>query len=156
VIAAVRRNVPALVLTREPEDAVVSNLFRHPELGVDGLLRGYLRFYEPLLPYRIGFVAATFEEVVEGDFDSVIRRVNNRFGTDFAECPASEEDVARYRWTDNEGPTQRSHDEELLETVPGPSELRDSMKEELRAHYRATATPRLHDRAENLYEHLAR
>src|SRR5439155_8125700 len=42
VIAAVRRGIPALVLVREPTDTVVSNLFRHPERGVNGLLRGYL------------------------------------------------------------------------------------------------------------------
>jgi hypothetical protein len=158
VIAAIRLNVPALVLIREPIDAVVSNLFRHPERGVDGLLRGYLRFYEPLLPHRTGFVVATFEEVIEGGFGSVIRHVNTRFGTSFAEFEATRENVERcLRWIDDEWRTHRSQDEDVLErTIPRPSELRETMKEDLRGHFRAAAPSRLRNRAENVYEQLAR
>jgi hypothetical protein len=158
VIAAVRRNIPALVLIREPMGAVVSNLFRHPERGVNGLLRGYLRFHEPLLPYRTGFVVAAFEEVIEGGFGSVIRRVNTRFGTDFAEFETTEENIERcLRWIDDEWRTHRSQDEDVLErTIPRPSELREGLKEDLREHYRATASLRLRRRAENVYDQLAR
>lgn len=157
VIAAVRRDIPALVLIREPMEAIVSNLFRHPDRGVDGLLRGYLRFYEPLMPYRGGFVVATFEEVVGGGFGEVIRRVNARFGTDFAEFEATEENVQRcLDWIDEEWRRQRSQDGERLErTVPRPSILRDSMKEDLQWHYMATGSLRLRDRAEKVYEQLA-
>jgi hypothetical protein len=158
VIAAVRLNVPALVLIREPIDAVVSNLFRHPERGVDGLLRGYLWFYEPLLPYRSGFIVATFEEVVGGEFGSVIRRLNTRFGTDFVEFEATQENVQRcLRSIDREWRLHRSQDEELLErTIPRPSELRESMKDALRKRVRESATARLRQRAENVYDQLAR
>jgi hypothetical protein len=157
VIAAVRLNVPALVLIREPIDAVVSNLFRHPERGVDGLLRGYLRFYEPLLPHRTGFVVATFEEVVDGGFGSVTRRVNTRFGTDFAEFEGTEENIQRcLRSIDREWREHRAQDEELLErTVPRPSELRESMKEDLRERVRESGSPRLHRRAEDVYDQLS-
>jgi len=158
VIAAVRLNVPALVLIRAPIDAAVSNLFRHPERGVDGLLRGYLRFYEPLLPYRTGFVVATFEEVIDGGFGLVTRRVNTRFGTDFAEFEATEENVQRcLRSIDNQWRAHRSQDEELFErTIPRPSELRESLKESLREHIRKSAPSRLRQRAERVYDQLAR
>jgi hypothetical protein len=157
VIAAVRLGVPSLVLIREPMDAIVSNLFRHPERGPDGLLHGYLRFHEPLLPYRNGFVVGTFREVVGGGFGSVIRRVNARFGTSFAEFESTEENVERcLRWIDDKWRKTRFQGEERLErTVPRPSQLRESMKEELRRWYRS-AEPRLRDRAENLHEELAR
>jgi hypothetical protein len=156
VIAAVRLNIPSLVLIREPIDAVVSNLFRHPERGVDGLLRGYLSFYEPLRPYRAGFVVATFEEVVGGEFAAVTRRINTRFGTDFAEFEATEENVLHcLRSIDREWRAHRSQDEELLErTIPRPSELREGMKETLRERVQESASPRLHQRAESVYDHL--
>jgi hypothetical protein len=157
VIAAIRLNVPALVLIREPIDAVVSNLFRHPERGVNGLLRGYLRFYEPLLPHRTGFVAATFEEVVDGGFGSVTRRVNTRFGTDFAEFESTQENIeSSLRSIDLEWRASRAQDEERLErTVPRPSELRESMKEDLRERVRESGSPRLHRRAEDVYDQLS-
>ena len=156
VIAAVRRGVPAVVLTREPEDVVVSNLFRHPERGVNGLLRGYLRFYEPLVSYRDGFVVATFEDVVEGRLGSVIRRVNERFGTSFQEFDSTPENVDsclneidqewRRRWGSSEDRIER--------TVPRPSEMREELKDAFRDEYRRVGSIRLRDRAESVYERL--
>ena len=157
VIAAVRLRVPSLVLIREPMDTIVSNLFRHPERGPDGLLHGYRRFYEPLLPYRSGFVVGTFREVVDGRLGEVIRRVNARFGTSFAEFDSTQENVERcLRWIDDKWRSDRFQGEERLErTVPRPSQLRENMKEELRQRYRS-AESRLRDRAEYLYEELTR
>jgi hypothetical protein len=155
-IAAVRRGVPAIVLIREPGDVVVSNLFRHPERGVNGLLRGFLRFYEPLLPYRDGLVVATFEEVVEGHLGSVIRRVNDRFGTSFVEFEATPENVERcLRQIDQEWRRRWGRSEERLERiVPRPSGLRDEVKEEFRRQYFAEGSARLRERARELYEEL--
>jgi len=157
VIAAVRRQVPALVLIREPRDVVVSNLIRHPERGVNGLLGGYLRFYEPLVPWRRGVVVATFSEVVDGGFGSVIRRVNERFGTGFAEFEATEANVERcLREIDEEWRRRRGRNQERLERIiPRPSTLRDEMKQDLRRRYQVTASKRLKDRARDLYEELA-
>jgi hypothetical protein len=157
VIAAVRRQVPALVLIREPMDVVVSNLIRHPERGVNGVLGGYLRFYEPLVPRRGGVVVATFSEVVDGGFGSVIRRVNERFGTTFAEFEATEANVQRcLREIDEEWRRRRGRNRERLERIiPRPSKLREEMKRDLRRQYQVTASKRLRDRARDLYEELA-
>jgi hypothetical protein len=156
VIAAVRRRIPALVLIREPIDVIVSNLVRHPERGVNGLLRGYLRFYEPLLPYRDRLVIATFHDVVDGGLGSVIRRVNLRFGTHFGEFEATESNVQRcLRDIDQEWRRRRGRNSERLERiVPRPSKVRDDMKEELRRRYLASVSTRLRDRAQDLYEEL--
>jgi N-acetylglucosaminyldiphosphoundecaprenol N-acetyl-beta-D-mannosaminyltransferase len=156
VIEAVRRRVPALVLIREPEDVVVSNMIRHPERTVPDLLRGYLRFYEPLLPHRDGFVVATFGEVVGRHMDEVIRRINERFGTSFVEFEATEENVATCLREIDEHWRQRFGDGGRLERiVPRPSELREGMKDELHARYAATAPPTLRARAERIFEALA-
>jgi hypothetical protein len=94
VVAAVRRGVPALVLIREPEDAVLEFARIKPALTIAQALRGYVRFYQPLLPYRDRFVVGTFGDVTF-DLGSVIGRINARFGTSFAEFEHTEENVAR-------------------------------------------------------------
>ena len=156
VIAAVRRHVPALVLIREPVDAVVSNLVRHPKRGVNGLLRGFIRFYQPLIPYRSGFVVARFDDVVGGRFGAVIRRVNERFGTSFTEFEATEANVQRcLQEIDQEWRRRRGQDEGRLERiVPRPSALRADMKEGLRAQCEASGSPKLRGRAQDLHEEL--
>jgi exopolysaccharide biosynthesis WecB/TagA/CpsF family protein len=155
VIAAIRAGVPALVLIREPEDVVVSNLIRHPERTVSDVLHGYLRFYEPLRRFREGFVIGTFKEAV-GDFGSVIGRINARFGTGFAEFEATEANVQRcLREIDDEWRARRGGSEERLERiVPRPSRLREEMKEALHARFRHEASPRLRARADALFREL--
>jgi hypothetical protein len=84
VIAAVRSAVPTLVLIREPEGAILSQLAREPDVALPDALAAYGRFYARLMPYRDRFVIADFEEVTH-DFGSVTRRLNARFGTSFRE-----------------------------------------------------------------------
>jgi len=154
-IAAIRAGLPALVLIREPEDVVVSNLIRHPERTVSDVLRGYLRFYQPLRRFRDGLVIGTFKEVV-GDFGSVVRRINGRFGTEFVEFEATEANVQRcLREIDEHWRARRGGSEERLERiVPRPSRVREDMKEELRARYRSQAPQRLRTRADALFREL--
>lgn len=156
VIEAVRRAVPTLVLIREPEDVLVSNMIRHPKRTVGDLLRGYLRFYEPLQPHRDGFVVGTFDEVTGGRMDALIRRINRRFGTSFAEFEATDDNVARcLREIDEHWRERRGDGERLERIVPRPSELRESMKVDLHRRYRQTAPPTLRARAERVFAILA-
>jgi hypothetical protein len=156
VIEAVRRGVPTLVLIREPEDAVVSSIIRHPRRTPADLLRGYLRFHEPLLPHRDGLVVGTFDEVIGGHMDLVIRRINRRFGTAFVEFEATEENVATcLREIDEHWRARRGDGERLERIVPRPSSVRDEMKAELHGRYRQTAPPTLRARAERVFATLA-
>lgn len=82
VIAGVERGLPVVVVIRKPEDAVVSEVIRHPGLSLGQALRHYTSFHRHLQSYRPGMVVALFEEVTT-DFGEVIRRVNDRFGTSF-------------------------------------------------------------------------
>jgi hypothetical protein len=94
LIAAARHSVPALAVIREPQGAILSQLIREPDVALRDAIVAYARFYERLLPYRDNFVVADFEEVTK-DFGAVTRRVNERFGTAFAEFEPSEPNVRR-------------------------------------------------------------
>ncbi len=95
-IAGVRHGLPTLVLVREPADAVVDWVLAKPALTLGQGLRGWVRFYRPLLSHRGWFVVATSAEVLS-DFALVMRRLNGRFGTSFAEFDGTQEAVERAR-----------------------------------------------------------
>jgi hypothetical protein len=154
ILDAVRRRTPAIVLVREPEEAVLSFVLRLPELSLRQALRSYVRFYRPLARRRGGFVVGAFDRVVT-DLGSVIREVNQRFGTDFVLFEATEPNLAEVmdeldvwdRNTFGQGP--------LLERGRArPSAARAGLKDTLRPRYRAPRLSRLRRRAESLYESL--
>jgi hypothetical protein len=92
LIEAARRGIPALAVIREPQGAVLSQLIREPGVAMRDALLSYARFYESLRRYRNAFVVADFEEVTK-DFGGVTRRVNERFGTAFAEFEPADANV---------------------------------------------------------------
>lgn len=155
VIAAVGMRTPTLVLIRPPEQSVLSYVVRWPELTIGQALRGYARFYRPLLPYRDGFVVGRFEEVTS-DLGRVIRRVNDRFGTSFVPFEPTEANLAAVhqemdRWDAN---TYRRGGQ--MELGRGrPTEEKESRKAELLERYRATSVSRLRERAQRLYTTFA-
>lgn len=94
VVEAVRLGVPTIVLLREPEDALASLLVRQPSISAARAAAAYVRFYRGVQSARDGFVVGEFATVTS-DFGSVIRRLNARFGTDFAEFEHSATNVKR-------------------------------------------------------------
>lgn len=89
LIQAARRGIPALVVIREPEGAILSQLVQEPHVALRDALGAYARFYSCLLPYRRHLVAGEFTQVTK-DFASVIPRLNERFGTSFADFVPTE------------------------------------------------------------------
>ena len=94
LVAAARAGVPALAVIREPEEAILSQLVREPDVALRDALIAYTRFYRRLLRCRDGMVAADFDEVTT-DFGAVTRRVNDRFGTTFAEFEPTRQNTSR-------------------------------------------------------------
>jgi hypothetical protein len=84
LVEAARRNVPALLLIREPRAAILSQLVREPGIAIRDALVAYARFHDRVMPYLDRMVVADFD-VVTHDFGSVIRRLNSRFGLSLAE-----------------------------------------------------------------------
>jgi hypothetical protein len=94
LVAAARAGVPALAVIREPREAILSQLVREPDVDMRDALVAFTRFYRRLLPCRDRMVVAGFEEVTK-DFGAVTRRVNDRFGTAFAEFEPTEQNTSR-------------------------------------------------------------
>jgi hypothetical protein len=92
LIDAVERGVPTLITVRAPQATIISAMIRQPRVTAGQWLKTYAAFYERLMISRDGFVIATFEEVTS-DFGAVIRRVNQRFSTDFREFDHTEANV---------------------------------------------------------------
>jgi hypothetical protein len=156
VLAAIRMGVPSLVLIREPEEAVLEFAIVRPNLGLRLALRGWVRFYEALLPHRPRFVVGSFPAVTS-DYGAVISRMNDLFGSAFKEFDHSEENVRElFRhmddyWHDRLGP------ESSIEPYVGrPSDERDRVKDELRGPYRAQIPAGMRAGAVALYRAFAR
>jgi hypothetical protein len=92
LIAAAKMRIPILALIREPEGAILSQLIREPGKSLRGALVAYARFWSCLMPYRSRMVVGEFEEVT-GHFGSVIRQLNDWFGTSFDEFEHNEANV---------------------------------------------------------------
>jgi hypothetical protein len=157
VIAAIRLGVPALVLIREPEGAVVSSRIRHPARTNADLLRGFCAFYEPLVPHRGDLVVGTFDEVVGGELGTITRRLNTRFGTTYAGFEPTEENLARcMHEIDDDWRARLGAGERLERVVPRPSPVREGLKSEMRERYATEAPQELRQRAEELYSWFTR
>jgi hypothetical protein len=152
LIGAVRRRLPAIAIVRDPEDTTLSFVIRNPHLSIRQALRGYLRFYEPLVPVLDRLVVASFEQVVS-DVGSITHRVNERFGTEFGEFEPTEANVEEVFSQIEEDYRRRLPDGEALEReVARPSRWRDAEKERLRASYAAASAAGLRTRAERVFE----
>jgi hypothetical protein len=151
IIAAVRRRIPALVLIRRPEEAVLSLVVQQPHLSIRQALRAYVRFYAPLVAHRNDFVLASFEEVV-GDFGAVIARVNNRFGTSFPTFEDTEENRRlALRRIEEENRGRWGHGRQAQLKGAFPSDERTRVKDVLREAYRRPRLRSLRTWAERLY-----
>lgn len=129
VLWAVRYRVPALVLLREPESAVLSLLVMRPHLDPRQLLLDYTSFYQSLEAYRGDIVLAKFETVID-NFDSVVAAVNARFGTAFNPL-GTPDDVERVIEIINEDNRKRYGGEISPRIVPRPHPDREAIKREL-------------------------
>ena len=93
IAAAVRWRIPTMVLIREPDGAILSDMIRFPCVTPEQAIRNWSRFYEAVRDVRDRVVVADFEEVT-GDFASD-PAANERFGTGFTPFDHTDENVQR-------------------------------------------------------------
>lgn len=92
VMHAIRLGIPSLVLIRPAAAAVAREALIRPDISLELLLRGWIRFYRALIPFREGFVVGRFQDVTH-DLGSVMRAMNERLGTDLVPFEHTEENV---------------------------------------------------------------
>lgn len=156
IIGAAKMGIPALLLIRDPEEAILSRtlLFGYPYDTVTPAMKEYLRFHEATLPYREHYLLATFDAVTS-DFGAVIRALNRRFGTEFEEFEHTEENVKRcFDLMEQRNRQIRGSLNEV--TVSRPSEERRALKESLRSRFRADSVADLRERVYGVYHTLMR
>jgi hypothetical protein len=150
VLWAVQHDIPAIVLIREPVDAVVSLVIGlYGEECIAMAFRNYLRVYRPLLPVRDRVVICRFQELVS-DFEPVVNRVNAKWGTSFVPFEHSAANVRRcFEQIEQADLEDRSAVSLLETTVARPSTVRVPLAAELRP---KVARHPLREKAEELYK----
>lgn len=152
---AARLDVPAVVLIREPSEAILSVMVRDPHASVRWALRSYIRFYSAVVPFLEKTVVAPFATVTS-DLASIIRMVNERYGTAFKEFVPTEEALTSVRqtveWMGRRDSESTGWDYRL--GVALPSEQRQRAKEDRRSEYLDERNKPLRLTAESLYERV--
>ena len=91
IIMAFRKKIPAILLIRNPVDVIISMQALDLELSYlrppknrksTSLIKDYLDFYQRLLPYSDSYIISLFE-VTTKNFGLIIKKVNDKFNTDF-------------------------------------------------------------------------
>jgi hypothetical protein len=151
ILRAARLGVPAVVLIRRPADAVASYLIRRPSLTPNDALVEYLDFYRTCWRARDHFVVGLFDDVI-ADFGSVVRAVNQRFGTSFRPYePTAANQASAFALVEEMNRLERRG--EVVESHVGrPSAQRRERTQEIVARVQEPGSARLLARAEGWYE----
>src|SRR5206468_7092356 len=121
----------------------------------DLALRGYVRFYAPLLRYRDDFVVSSFEEMTT-DFGLVVRQVNERFGSTFDRFRHTPENVERcFARISGDYRERAGTGTEFERIVARPSDERERIKQALRERFRDPRLTRGRRRAQSVYAAIA-
>jgi hypothetical protein len=150
LLRAARLGVPAVVLIRRPADAVASYLIRRPSLRPTDALGEYVDFYRTCWRVRDDLVVALFDDVV-ADFGSVIKAVNQRFGTSFRPYDPTPANQARAFALVEEMNRLESGGQVVETHVGRPSEERGHRKQEILALLEQPAAARALGRADEWY-----
>jgi hypothetical protein len=155
VVVAARRRLPVLVLVRSPVDAAARVAVVRPAVSLRLLLRGWVRFYAPLLRWRRSFVVGRFDEVTS-DLGSVIVRMNERFGTRFVPFEHTSDNLAAtFRALEDDWASRIAPDDPAFEFhVNRPSAARAALTEELAERLRGPRYASLRARAEDLFDRI--
>lgn len=125
VALAVKRNIPALVLIRDPRSAITSLIVRHPYITPELAIKSYLDFYSLVAKQLDQIILVEFQSITT-DFCVVIRSLNEKFATNF---------------------NSEKHDEEFTQRV---FSCIDDANASAYGSIRVTHIPRPHESKENL------
>jgi hypothetical protein len=152
VIAAVKHCVPTIVLIREPADAVISMVIRHPQISLTQALLEYITFYEPLYALRHAYVLATFEQVTHR-FGDIIQQVNHLYETRFNLFEHTPDNVEKvFAIVEKMDKENTGQTEVAEEKVARPSQERKQKKDVLLENLNHPEVKPILQKAENVYQ----
>lgn len=149
IVRGVRLGVPTIVLLREPQDAVLSLMVRYPSLSVISCVKTYIDFYSSIFSLRDQFVIGEFSRVTS-NFGYIIKKVNQKFGTNFIEPEDGEAnrqavfaDIKKHHLSLNGALNHLA--------IAIPLDARNTAKEELSARFNDSRVNVLMEEARNWY-----
>jgi hypothetical protein len=154
VVEAARRGIPALVIVRHPDDATLSHMARRGIPAVTAL-RSWIRYHERVAPWKERLLLVPFEDVTR-DFGTVIRRLNERFGTEYGVFEHSKENEARVFEIIDSRNRERfdAAQPERARSLARPTREREALKTSFRDELEAPRLRALRTRAAELYRSL--
>lgn len=160
VIAAIYSKIPALVLLRQPEEACISLVIRNYGYQsysisiLSKLLKKYIQYYKPLLPFKESFVVAKFETVTT-NFSLPIIKINQFNQTNFGIFNHTEENVKKcYDEIEQYTKLYLASKNKFEAVVSTPSHSRDHDKKILKQLINSTEIQQLRYSANQIYEAL--
>lgn len=93
VVYAVKRNIPCLVIVRQPLDCIASLMVMRKGGDAGEYLRDYIDFSRVVLKLRQYLVVVDFDSVVSSGMGAAVNQLSHKYGTAFREPSNSAEEV---------------------------------------------------------------
>jgi hypothetical protein len=150
VVKATRKSLPTLLIVKKPDEVALSHMVRHPRVGPATILRAWIRFHRTVASVSQDVLVISLDEL-DSDYGGVVRRLNERFGTEYVPPPSTEAFDRRV----HEEMWQRHLDQGRPDLHFGrPTPERQRAKEALRQRLEAPGLTDLRRSANRLYAEL--
>jgi hypothetical protein len=153
LMLATKWGVPALLLIRDPLDAVASEAMYFNMETPAPFLRSYINFHAPLVPYVERLVVSDFPQTV-GNFSAVLAEVNRKFNRQFRLPTGSPEEQSEV-----ERLIRAEHSDNMngvATTLPLPTAAKNAIKERIAARMKKARYARQLAECQRLYQLCAR
>jgi hypothetical protein len=151
IIHATRLRKPALLIIRNPSDAVLSFVIRHPEISLEVSLKAWISFHSRVLPHLRNVVVAHFNQVTT-NLGDVTARINNKFGMHLKPFQHTEDNVHECFQIIAARNANRFGQGRVDENgVARPSEERVRQKQKLASAWLSSTTVRSRETAQVIY-----
>lgn len=77
-LEGIKKNIPTVLLIRNPKDSIISLLIRENHLTLEQAINAYISFYKPMLKYKREILIFDFHTIIN-DFTSIIESINKKF-----------------------------------------------------------------------------
>ena len=133
IVIATKKELPTIVLIRNPKDTIPSFMMRDPGVSLRQILKYTKQFFQALLRYKDHIVISDFQETISAPHQ-VILNVNKKFNTNF-NCPEVDASlkVQINRLVEEMDKISRGEEQVDEMMVSRPSEVREESKKELLA-----------------------